>query len=626
MRRWRRWWRSADRVVVTVVVSGLLALLGVIGAGENHLLRTEHFDAKQVIVVPDGTDGLRITEVVDVDFARNSRHGYRREIPNDFGEPTNVRATSTANARVDVEPVGSDTRIRVGSPDDTYRGRQRYRLTYTLPAAGLAADRLSLDVIGTDETLVTDRFDVWISGFRLADVDCDRGRWAARGGCTFVERDGMWFASVDDLRPGEGITVTGDIVGRSDVAEPPLRPRPAGWSPRWAMAGLLLAASLATLGVLYVFSRWYGTNRVGAGGGSGAAFPESDDVAQRIPDARLADLAATDFSPPTGMRPWQGALAVNEAVDERSIVAWFSEMVAIGALVLNVSESGATSVRRAEAGPTPIPAEAAIVDALFRDHSIVTFSGYSTSLADAWQRIARQQERFAATSNWWHRDVPTYRSQRPPLQPNWSVISFVAVVYVVASLILFRSLLTPLTPLSWLFSKPLVCIVAVVVATAVAAYQAFAPIRPARSVMGTATALRVLGFRTFLEQSEGRHVEAAWDRRRIREYSAWAVVLGAATAWADQIELLPAPAEPIHVEWAQALDRVMSSVDLDSVATFDPLRRGGDRADPWRAIGRGIKWYGEHAGSGGGGGGSSFSGGSSSGGVGSGGGGSSGTW
>ena len=85
---------------VSPVALALLAGFRVIGAGDDAVFRPEHFDAKQVTVWPDGADGVRSREVVDIDFGIHERRGYQRIVPNDFGEPTDVSASSaTAQAR-----------------------------------------------------------------------------------------------------------------------------------------------------------------------------------------------------------------------------------------------------------------------------------------------------------------------------------------------------------------------------------------------------------------------------------------------------------------------------------------------------------------------------------------------
>ena len=66
---------------------------------------------------------------------------------------------------------------------------------------------------------------------------------------------------------------------------------------------------------------------------------------------------------------------------------------------------------------------------------------------------------------------------------------------------------------------------------AITASVAYKTLLPVRSGTGSAVALQAESFRRFLQASEGRHVEWAWTQGVLREYSAWAVSLGAADAW-----------------------------------------------------------------------------------------------
>ena len=164
-------WRHAA-VGATVLLGAGLVLAGVIGEPP----RDEVFEAKQITVQPVGENGVQIREVVDEDFGTNDRHGYERVIPNDFGVPTDVTATSAdAPADVSVVDQGDRTRIRVGDPGRTISGQHRYVLTYTLPDARLATGQLFLDVIGAGDPLETERFEVVVTGLTLADPLCSVG-------------------------------------------------------------------------------------------------------------------------------------------------------------------------------------------------------------------------------------------------------------------------------------------------------------------------------------------------------------------------------------------------------------------------------------------------------------------
>ena len=187
-----KWWRHAI-VGLAIALMAVLAGIRVIGAGDNALFRPEHFDAKQVTVWPvdevqSGGDGIRIREVVDIDFGINERRGYQRIIPNDFGVPINIVASSPdAIDDVDAVQVGGETRIRIGDPNITFTGRHRYVLEYELPDAMLSSGQLSLDIIGTDEPLETDRFEVVLTGFEFSETTCDTGSRGNFGGCNLAK-------------------------------------------------------------------------------------------------------------------------------------------------------------------------------------------------------------------------------------------------------------------------------------------------------------------------------------------------------------------------------------------------------------------------------------------------------
>jgi len=190
-------WRH---VVAVGAIGGtaLLAATGVIGRGHHD----ERFDSKVVTVEPIGDNGVRIREVVDEDFGTADRHGYQRIIPTDFGEPTDIEASSPdANADIDVTSVADGTRIRLGDPDATVTGQHRYVLAYTLPDAQLSSGQLALDIIGTDETLQTGRFEVDVRGLDLDDPKCNVGSTGDVGGCS-LERDGdVYRATFTPLEP-----------------------------------------------------------------------------------------------------------------------------------------------------------------------------------------------------------------------------------------------------------------------------------------------------------------------------------------------------------------------------------------------------------------------------------------
>jgi len=59
--------------------------------------------------------------------------------------------------------------------------------------------------------------------------------------------------------------------------------------------------------------------------------------------------------------------------------------------------------------------------------------------------------------------------------------------------------------------------------------------------------LRAESFRRFLAASEGKHVDWAWKQGLLREYSAWAVALGAADAWGRALANSNVPAPEMNL-------------------------------------------------------------------------------
>lgn len=539
-------------VILGIVGVSALAGVGVIGAEDQALLRPEHFDAKQVTVRPDGADGIRIREVVDIDFGLVERRGYQRDIPDDFGVPTEITAFSPdANDEVSATAFGNRTRIRIGNADVVFTGQHRYALEYTLPAAGLSDGVLAVDIIGTDETFTTDRFMVVLTGFELTDLRCDTGAYGQFGGCAFATTSGgEYVAVIEPLDPGEGITVGGTIVSAVPVAfgtmpELPQR-NPSGFRPLGLV--MLPAALLVAVGV-FVVSRRYGSNEVhGAGGAADAAFgdlpiprsgdPIADVPTYRVPDSRLADLATIEFVPPRGIEPWQAAALLTERVDDDTVSAWFSEMIARDAIAVDDDDT----LRRGPELARLSAVDRAHIDRLFGADESIELGTYDSGFSSAWTAIRREQSRFIAGADWWVRGAPGASSVSvTSLMRILVPIIFVVMISGSALLTSGRSLLTAI-------SHPAVALLLGMLAVGVLAFLAYRSMLPSRSATGSALTLRAESFRRFLAASEGRHVEWAWKNDVVREYSAWAVALGAADAWRRAVESsnIPHPERVLH--------------------------------------------------------------------------------
>lgn len=537
---------------------GLASLTGVIGEE-----RSERFDSKQVIVSPAGDDGLRVREVVDFDFGDHQRHGYERIIPNNFGEPTEVTADSAdAPDDLSIENEGSTTRIRIGDPDVTVSSQHRYVLQYTYPDTGLSAGRLDLDIIDTRETLETTRFEVVLAGFELSDLGCNVGDEGTEGGCEFEADGDVYRAVIEPLEPGQGINVEAIVTGRRDLTavEPaPLpTPNPNHRVPLAAGTALLGAA---TGGGIYAWARRRGRNEVFSGGAADAAYARSGprSAAQPPPppgsglplapppaeqtnqgaappgtrlvaDERMDELATIEFVPPTGVEPWLGNVLLGERITNDTVAAWISGAAADDFLSIAKSDDGVVLSAGSRFNEAPAD-ERQIMATMLGGAESLTLGQYSKSFSTAWVDIRRRQQDVVDKSGFWKRPLTNSGGAVAAL----GTIGFYVVI--IGGFLMFRGAARGLG----LLDHPNVALGLAVGVPAVLAFVAYNTLLPARTAEGSALTLRTESFRRFLEASEGQHVEWAWKHGLLREYSAWAVALGAANAWERAMHLSNVP-------------------------------------------------------------------------------------
>lgn len=534
------WWRHLVALAAVAVVT-LAAFGGLIGEERVR----EHIEALQVTVspVPGEADGVRVREVIDQDFGSGDRHGPELVVPTDFGVPTDVTASSPdAPAAVTTVAVADGERIRVGDPDQTVTGQHRYQLSYVLPDARLGTGRLAIDAVGAESDIPIDDVEVNVVGLKLTDTACNVGSVATSGGCRLKAVDGGYRASVEHLDPRQGVTVAGNIVARRDITPASVPPLPdRRRTHRWRNGLAAAALGLLAVGLVYRWAVRTGSNDVTSSAAADAAFggppPDAEllfagsagpgtaaAAPRRLTDAQLGELATIEFAPPAGIEPWQGALALRERVDDDLVTAWLSGAVGREQLVI---ERDGPDVRLAP-GPhlqSADPHTAQILAAMFSGRSDLILGRYDRHFADAWAAVRRSQEQWARTSGWWRSRPPTTRRHRAG--PG-RVIAVVALLWCAFPLLGFFGLALAVFGVAagWVA----LAVLAVGLPALVARFV-YAPLLPGRSASGSAYALRTESFRRFLTDSEGQHVEWAWRQGLLRQYSAWAVALGAAQAW-----------------------------------------------------------------------------------------------
>ena len=596
-------------VVVGAAIGGtsLLTGAGVIGGGDH----PERFEAKTIVVEHAGGDALRITEYVDIDFGDNDRRGYRRVIPNDFGTPTAVVAGSP-DAADDLAVFDNfdSTEIRIGDPDRTFSGQHRYVLSYTYPEAQLSSIGLDLDVVfppggvypGDPET---GRFEVVIVGFELDDLRCDVGQLQVDGGCDLVRDDGdaaVYRAVIEPLAANDGLTVGGDIVAFVDPVDVPVPPIPERRSSNRTLAALGMAGLGAAGSIpVYRWARRRGRNEVYAGGAADAAYgtmppPRADGSVEPpppvnlVPDDEMGDLATIEFVPPKGIDPWEASVLLTEQLDDDTVEAWLSGLV--GREAIEIEERGDNLVigsgpRRGELDADD---EALLAGILGIEDPYVT-GKYDSRFAAAWSRVEGAQRKRIGSSGWW-KHMPPGGGFRPKASGSPFGLIMIAVM-------LFFWSGSGVFAFLGVFKSWVPAIIVGLAFPAIVALLVYRMMLPARSAQGSALALRAESFRRFLHASEGRHVEWAWSKGLLREYSAWAVALGEADAWSKALDRANVP-EPARAAAGPIIVHRRGSSMRDSRVAPAPAGGSGGRGGRFGGGGGGFGGGGVGGGGGGG--------------------------
>jgi uncharacterized membrane protein YgcG len=359
---------------------------------------------------------------------------------------------------------------------------------------------------------------VVLSGFRLANPTCNVGAAGAAGGCTLAAyRDG-YRAVISPLRPGEGITVGGTITGISAlmrIDDPAPLPEPITNRRPLMVTSLVVSFGVALL--TFLFSVRAGRNVVAGVDAADAAYATAKDTGptRLVTDRQLEALATTEFEPPRGIRPWHGALLLREQIDKGTVSAWFSDQIAQQVVVL--SGEGKDAVL--SAGPLlhqapPITKQR--IETLLGTDGHLSLGTYQPRLGTLWKQIEAEQKVAAKESGWWRRGAPG---------SGFGGLRAAALPLLIIFLLFFNSVFSALR------DHPVLALVAAFVVPGATGLTAYSGLLPSRSAVGSALAVRTESFRRFLEASEGSHVDWAWQRGLLREYSAWAVALGAAEAW-----------------------------------------------------------------------------------------------
>ena len=156
------------------------------------------------------------------------------------------------------------------------------------------------------------------------------------------------------------------------------------------------------------------------------------------------------------------------------------------------------------------------------DDGSIRLGTYSKSFATAWADVRAKQTAEIDAAGYWKRPLSSLGTAGLGAWVGVAIVGALWFLIAAAGSAIRRTTI---------FDSPWFALGAGLLVPGVLALVLYRRMLPARTTTGSALALRSESFRRFLEASEGKHVEWAWKHGLLREYSAWAVALGAAEAW-----------------------------------------------------------------------------------------------
>jgi uncharacterized membrane protein YgcG len=348
---------TARLLAVALALALGVALLFVVPASAEQGWVVLSFDAHYVIH-QDGS--VTVTEDIRVDFGAQRKHGIIRAIPVEYRyepDPSYRRQTPTSVIGVDdgsrahryeTYHAGADLEIKIGDPDRTVSGEQRYRIVYSVRGALNAFDEhdeLYWNVTGNEWDVPIMRASAVVEAPMLRQAACFEGPYGSQAPCSQQFEPGSAtarFASTGQLLTGGGLTIVVAMEkGAVEVAPPLLKKKP-GLPPIEDMVGLKplpIAATLLLSSLIFGAigrtwwqqgrDRWYGDVHYL----TGASTEEAKPLLAR-------ETVVVEYAPPEmpatrrRLRPAEIGVLIDERADTLDVSATIIDLAVRGYLVI----------------------------------------------------------------------------------------------------------------------------------------------------------------------------------------------------------------------------------------------------------------------------------------------------
>lgn len=280
----------------------------------------------------------------------------------------------------------------------------------------------------------------------------------------------------------------------------------------------------------------------------------------RVDAAELAQMATTEFAPPSGISPAQGGVVLREEVRNEHKVAWLIQAAIDG--VIDLDDQDGMTLRRIAGAPAS-PEQQAVFARMFVTGPVLKLGSYDKGFASGWSLIGSQLTAWRQSSGLWDTRADVRRVG----------IRVLGIVAAVAGLIgaAVGGAVAARFGAPWLVVALAGGLLAGAgIAAAVGAWELHV-----RTPAGSAAWLRVESFRRFLAGSEAYHAEEAAKRGVLREYTAWALAVGEIDRWKGAIAASTIAPEVAGVHYAYMAPMLITSTRSTATAPSSSGGAGG---------------------------------------------------
>ncbi len=505
----------------------------------------EHISRYDTTAVIERNGSVLIQEKLDWDFgdqARHgkARHGIKRDIQTRFRyddqkkgydrltplDVVAVEASGGASAKYTIETSGDIKTIKIGDPNRTIVGEHTYTITYRLRGAlnhFKDHDELFLNVIGNGFPLVINQATASVRApGTINGVACFWGSQGSRLGCAEASKSGARATfSQSGLSPNQGMTVViGFPVGLVPRPKPIIEARPSlarSFAVRpdtVGVSGGLLAAVVAGFSVLAFRT---GRDRRFHGSAVDVAFGNAGGGEERVP-LHNSDPIPVEFVPPDGIRPGQVGTLIDDQANPLDVTATIIDLAVRGYLkIVEIPKEGwfgkpDWQLHQLKGTEGLMPYEAKLLTSIFKDGPDVTLSGLKNHFAARLKVVEELLYEDVMNQGWYSRRPDRTRSFWHAVGIGVLIVG-VIITFVLAKISTYALVGVPIVIAGLLF---------------IIGSRWF----PHRTAKGYGTLRRVLGFKTFIDESEKDRARFAEQQHLFSEYLPYAVVFGATEKWA----------------------------------------------------------------------------------------------